>query len=201
MQTVIDRSTNSASLAADYTAANHATELHALCEKYGVPACQLDAFQPQAEAIAAIPHQLATRWKVLPLARVGCVLTIAINNPLDLPAIDAARFFSGLVVEVVVASSSDLEAAIPRFYGVEAEAVEVELVEQEDAPQHEAVFNTRAEALVIAALDLPEVQRSLVRRSSLHKCFWVGSLENQPSCEQVFADALRAMEVGNRKAK
>lgn len=181
---------------------SHLTELHELALQYGLPVIQLDGFAPQTEATSLVPLSLALRLKALPLARVGCVLTVVISDPLAITVVDALRFHTGLSVEVVIAPLMEIEAHTPRFYGVTSEP-EVELVEpqEEHTPQHEAVFNTRAEALVIAALDLPEVQRSLVRRSSLHKCFWVGSLENQPSCEQVFADALRAMEVGNRKAK
>src|SRR5208283_2369505 len=89
------------------------------------------------EAIAHIPLPLALRLKVVPLSRNGCVLTIAVSDPLALPAIDEVRFHTGLRIECVVAPFNDIEAAIPRFYALAAHPVVQPIV----APQARKVEN------------------------------------------------------------
>ena len=92
-------------------------KLEMLCSRYGLPVVDLNAFNPQAEAISLIPVTFARQWKLLPLSRVGSTLTVCVANPLALHAIDGARFATGLRAEVVVAPAEAIEAAIPRFYG------------------------------------------------------------------------------------
>jgi|SRR5271157_2709713 len=178
------------------------TSLEALCQKYGLPVCDLSAFGPQPEAVAAIPLALALRLKVVPLSRVGCVLTIAVGDPLALPAIDSVRFHSGLRVETVVAPLEDIEAAIPRFYGVAAEMVGAELSSEpqtEVEPQRveytekaAAAFDSKAQVLAAAALLNPFVRRAPARRPAhAQTCWYVGDINQPgPSAEELMEQAM-----------
>lgn len=189
-----------------YCTSGNSPTLEALCEKYGLPViADLHGFSPQTQAITSIPLALALKLKIIPLSRVGPVLTIIISDPLALPVVDAVRFHTGLQVDCVVAMLQDIEAAIPRFYGVaglsepEVEIVEpdVEVVEYTG----EKAFNTRADALFIAALNLPDIRRRRGQCTSTltHRAYWVGALETQPKYEDVIAEALKALQDGGKK--
>jgi type IV pilus assembly protein PilB len=110
------------------------SHLEQLCEKYGVPVVDLSAFSAQPDAIGAVSLTLALRLKIVPLSKIGCVLTIVVSDPLALPAIDEVKFHTGLRVETVVAPAKDIASAISRFYGVpeedgDAEVADVEVVD------------------------------------------------------------------------
>jgi MshEN domain len=150
--------------------------LHELALRYGLPVVgDLSGFSPQPEAIAAVPHALALRLKIVPLSKFGCTLTVCIANPLALPEIDAVRFHTGLRVEYVVATPEDIEGAIPRFY--EDQSVEM-----------------RAEILIASALKLPDVKPARRASSLTHRAYFVGSLEGQPKYEDVIADCMKSKE-------
>jgi type IV pilus assembly protein PilB len=59
-------------------------------------------------AVELVPRPLCRRYRAVPVARQGPVLTLAIADPLDLAAIDAFRQKSGLEIDVVVALERDL---------------------------------------------------------------------------------------------
>jgi len=61
---------------------------------------------------------------VIPLSRVGSVLTIAMTDPTNVFAMDDIKFMTGFNVEPVVASESAIGEAISRFYGGAASAHE-----------------------------------------------------------------------------
>ena len=56
--------------------------------------------------IKLIPQDTALRYQVVPLSRVGSVLTIAMTDPTNVFAMDDIKFMTGFNVEPVVASES-----------------------------------------------------------------------------------------------
>jgi type IV pilus assembly protein PilB len=71
---------------------------------------------PDDEALALVPSPLARRRRVLPLQRIGSLLTIAIGDPADHTAVSEVRFVTGCDPKLVVAPISALERAIDTFY-------------------------------------------------------------------------------------
>jgi len=67
-------------------------------------------------AVAAMPAALAREDNVMPVALVGRVLTIAVENPMDFELIDKLRFICNLQVEPVAASANAIRCAVARYY-------------------------------------------------------------------------------------
>src|SRR6202023_2191637 len=88
-----------------------------LSRQYGVPSINLKYYEVDPTVIKLIPQDTATRYQVIPLSRVGSVLTIAITDPTNVFAMDDIKFMTGFNVEPVVASESAIGEAIHRFYG------------------------------------------------------------------------------------
>jgi len=88
-----------------------------LSRQYGVPSINLKYYEIDPTVIKLIPQDTATRYQVIPLSRVGSVLTIAMTDPTNVFAMDDIKFMTGFSVEPVVASEVAIGDAISRFYG------------------------------------------------------------------------------------
>jgi type IV pilus assembly protein PilB len=88
-----------------------------LSRQYGVPSINLKYYEIDPNVIRLIPQDTATRYQVVPLSRVGSVLTIAMTDPTNVFAMDDVKFMTGFNVEPVVASEAAIADAISRFYG------------------------------------------------------------------------------------
>jgi type IV pilus assembly protein PilB len=86
--------------------------------QYGVPSADLEQWPAiDPSVISLIPADLANRYKVLPLKKKGNVLTIAINDPTDIFALDDIRFHTGYNIDMVIASEMSITRALERYYG------------------------------------------------------------------------------------
>ncbi len=94
-----------------------------LSRQYGVPSINLKYYEVDASVIKLIPQDTAVRYQIVPLARVGSTLTIAMTDPTNVFAMDDIKFMTGFNVEPVVASESAVSEAIQKFYG-DAESIE-----------------------------------------------------------------------------
>src|SRR6476646_11639199 len=94
-----------------------------LSKQYGVPSINLTQFEIDAAVIKLIPAETAHKYQIVPLSRAGATLTIAMTDPTNVFAMDDIKFMTGFNVEPVVASETDINEAIGKFYG-EASSVE-----------------------------------------------------------------------------
>jgi type IV pilus assembly protein PilB len=128
----------------------------ALCTQYDVPSVNLAHFQIDPEVIRLIPIETAIRYQVLPLKKVGTLLTVAITDPTNVLALDEIKFMTGYHVEPVVASQSAIRQAIEQFYGTE-QTIELKKVYDELTAGGEYELNLAAEA---EEVNLSELQKS-----------------------------------------
>src|SRR5260370_535553 len=67
-----------------------------LPRQYGVPSINLKFYEIDPNVIKLIPQDTALRYQVIPLSRVGSVLTIAMTDPTNVFAMDDIKFMTGL---------------------------------------------------------------------------------------------------------
>ena len=87
-----------------------------LTQRLRMPLTDL-AVAPTPDALAALPRALAERHLILPLARNGAALRVAVGDPFDFEALDAVSHAVGLALEAEIAPVADLRRAIARHYG------------------------------------------------------------------------------------
>jgi type IV pilus assembly protein PilB len=87
-----------------------------LSRQYGVPSINLELFQIENETIKLISHEVALKYSVLPISKVGATLTLAMADPTNVFAMDDIKFMTGLNVEPVIASEASLTIAIGKYY-------------------------------------------------------------------------------------
>jgi type IV pilus assembly protein PilB len=100
-----------------------------LSRQYGVPSVNLDLFDVDNSVIRLIPREVAEKYSVLPLSRVGATLTLAMVDPTNVFAMDDIKFMTGLNIEPVVVSEAGVQEAIEEYYG---QSKEIELASMVD---------------------------------------------------------------------
>jgi type IV pilus assembly protein PilB len=88
-----------------------------LSQQYGVPAISLSDYQIDTNLTKFIPVDVAQKYSILPVARVGATLTVAMVDPSNVFAIDDVKFMTGYNVDPVVATESAIREAITQYYG------------------------------------------------------------------------------------
>src|SRR6266705_1787560 len=88
-----------------------------LSRQYGIPSVNLDLFHIEESVLRLIPQEVAQKYSVLPLSRVGATLTLAMVDPTNVFAMDDIKFMTGLNVEPVVVAEASIQQAIAKYYG------------------------------------------------------------------------------------
>ena len=88
-----------------------------LSKQYGVPSIALGQFEIDPAVLKLVPPDTAQKYQIVPLARSGGTLTIAMTDPTNVLAMDDIKFMTGYSVEPVVASETAVIEAIEKYYG------------------------------------------------------------------------------------
>src|SRR5690349_6639235 len=88
-----------------------------LSRQYGVPSINLDLFHIDPEVIRLISQEVALKYSVLPISKMGAALTLAMADPTNVFAMDDIKFMTGLNVEPVIASETSIQSAVGKYYG------------------------------------------------------------------------------------
>ena len=111
-----------------------------LSRQYGIPSVNLDLFQIDESVLRLIPQEVAQKYSVLPLSRVGATLTLAMVDPTNVFAMDDIKFMTGLNVEPVVVAEASVAQAIAKYYGTSRE-IELASVALEEGALEGAASN------------------------------------------------------------
>ena len=104
-----------------------------LSRQYGIPSVNLELFDIDESVLRLIPQEVAQKYSVLPLSRVGATLTLAMVDPTNVFAMDDIKFMTGLNVEPVVVAEASVQQAIAKYYSTTRE-IELASVAPELAP-------------------------------------------------------------------
>ncbi|GMU64268.1 MAG: pilus biosynthesis protein TapB [Acidobacteriota bacterium] len=88
-----------------------------LSQHFGVPAIDLARVEVDETVIKVVPAEVARKYMLLPVAKVGAKITLAMVDPTNVFAMDDIKFMTGYNVEPVVASESAIRVAIDKHYG------------------------------------------------------------------------------------
>jgi len=92
-----------------------------LSRQYGIPSVNLELFDIDDSVLRLIPQEVAQKYSVLPLSRVGATLTLAMVDPTNVFAMDDIKFMTGLNVEPVVVAEASVQQAISKYYSTSRE--------------------------------------------------------------------------------
>ncbi len=114
--------------------------LSTLSEGLGFPPIKLSCFQVDEETLSLIPRKIAFMYKVLPISRIGKMLTVAMSDPLNIMALDDLKVMTNLELSPVIASEEDISEAIQKYYEKSADEEISKIVEEIEDANIETVF-------------------------------------------------------------
>ncbi|MEX1223786.1 MAG: ATPase, T2SS/T4P/T4SS family [Pirellulales bacterium] len=88
----------------------------AVAEQADLQVVNLQELTVPADVLAQVTEPMAQLYKILPVAFQNEVLTVAMCEPHNLGALDELRTFLGYEIQPVVASETQIRAAIERYY-------------------------------------------------------------------------------------
>ena len=91
--------------------------------QFGAEVVSLAGLKIEDEVISIIPREVAKKYRVIPVLKTRGRVAIAIADPSDLNTFDFLTHLLDLEIEVRVASESDIEAALCKYYGYEKTGV------------------------------------------------------------------------------
>ena len=122
-------------------------------DTFGHPLLDIAALDPGNIVADAIDRKLIGKHHVLPIAKRGNRLTVALADPTNLRALDEIRFQSGLSVDPIVVEASKLQAAIDKqgestkesLKALTGEEFDMDMLEQDTPSESAAADEAQAE--------------------------------------------------------
>jgi type IV pilus assembly protein PilB len=138
---------------------NHITEeqlIGFLSRQYRIPSITLAQLEIDFETLRLVPPQIAQKYEVIPVRRLGGSLTLAMADPTNVFALDDVAFMTNLQILPVVASQAAIRKAIEKHYPTERAPEDV-LADMQNAPEMEVVDGTQTEpAAKVDVFDLTQ---------------------------------------------
>jgi general secretion pathway protein E/type IV pilus assembly protein PilB len=94
--------------------------LRVLASRFGMEMISLVNQHIPPDAIAAVPVDVARKYRIVPVSKHDNTLTVAIGDPLDVETLDSLRYLLKCNVEGVVAPPDEIAVALDRYYASEA---------------------------------------------------------------------------------
>ncbi len=88
-----------------------------LSQGLGIPPISLARFKIDPGLLKLIPADIANKYQIIPVSRVGNMLTVAMADPLNIFAIDDLRSLTGLDIGIIIASQKEVQDAMDQYYG------------------------------------------------------------------------------------
>ncbi|MBS3919389.1 MAG: Flp pilus assembly complex ATPase component TadA [Deltaproteobacteria bacterium] len=95
-----------------------------LADYFNLPYVDLDTYLIDDKIVKTISDDLARRHTLIPLFKIGTTLTVAMDNPLNIVAVDEVRNRMKTDVEIAISTEKKIKKAIEQYYGVGAAAME-----------------------------------------------------------------------------
>ncbi len=89
----------------------------ALSRQLNFPVVRLDELEVSEDVLALVPSELAERHQIVPFAKQGKFLDVAMSDPTNLGVIDELRIRTQLNVRTYLAGPKSIERGLARFYG------------------------------------------------------------------------------------
>lgn len=97
----------------------------ALSEYLNMHPISLAHFTPDEHLVELLPREVLNQHQVIPIAKVGKILTVALSDPFDIMAIDKIHTLTGLDISPLVATEKDVKDVLAKSFAVEANTLDM----------------------------------------------------------------------------
>ena len=88
-----------------------------LAEQMDIPFVKLEDISIEKEIIRLIPEEFARDYQIIPLFKIGDQLSVATSDPLNVETIDTISKHTGMELDIVLATETDISYAVEIYYG------------------------------------------------------------------------------------
>ncbi|MFH0763743.1 MAG: ATPase, T2SS/T4P/T4SS family [Candidatus Omnitrophota bacterium] len=154
-----------------------------LSQELGIPPINLSRYKIDPSVIRLIPKKMTKNYKILPIAKMGDTLTIAMADPMNIFAIDDIGALTGLKINPVITTEKEIREAISQYYdentylaiekivdGMEAEQDGVRLMDEvsrEAAQSSSDILKMTQDAPVVKITNLLLAEAVNIRASDI----------------------------------
>ncbi|HNX91430.1 MAG TPA: ATPase, T2SS/T4P/T4SS family [Candidatus Omnitrophota bacterium] len=86
-----------------------------ISREVGIPPIDLSKVKFEEDVMRMIPEKLAKKYDLIVVSRVGENMTVAVNDPTDIVALDDVRSVTHCQISLVLATLSDIHAAMKNY--------------------------------------------------------------------------------------
>ncbi len=151
----------------------------ALAEYLRMTPITLAHFVPAPHLLELVPKEIITKRNLMPIAKIGKTLTVALGDPFDLMALDELTTITGLTITPLVASETELREIIARIFADSGQNLnldelmrddsEVEVVEEEKTEQSiDEMLESADTAPVIKMVNMMLMEAMRTNASDIH---------------------------------
>jgi len=127
-----------------------------LSKQYGIPVVDLQEIEVDPAVLKLVPYDIAKKHLLLPIARSGSSLMVAMSDPSNIYATDELKFLTGYNIEPVVASELSIREAFERYYAEKEPSFDDIFDEVMDVATHDN--KSEAEESIRSAEEAPVVK-------------------------------------------
>lgn len=95
----------------------------AMSRQLNMPPIDLSKYKIDKSLSELIPEKVARQYQLIPISKLGKVLTVAMSDPLNLFAIDDLKILTNYKIDLVIATENDIREAINNYYGLHAQEI------------------------------------------------------------------------------
>jgi len=147
-----------------------------ISEASNIPILNLSLIKVAPSVIKLVPKRIVDRHKLIPISKIGNMLTVAMMDPTNVFAIDDLKEITGCIIRAVIATQKDILAAFDMYYSETArieelfqdediDADSIEVVRDQQQAQESEMPKMAEEAPVIRMVNLI-LQEAIKRRAS-----------------------------------
>ena len=107
--------------------------LTTLAQETNIPPVDVSKVVPDEAVVQLLPENLATYYQVVPITKVGNLLTLAVSNPFDILKLDDIQIVTGCTIRPVLSTDMTIKKTLPEVYNRGQEMVK-NLLDNMDDP-------------------------------------------------------------------
>ncbi len=131
-----------------------------------IPFLNLAKYKVNRDLVKFVPEKIARKHRVVPISKIGNVLTLAVEDPFNVLAIDDVTISARCKVERVLSSPKDIEDALNRLYSAETQNI-TEIADAASSSNETVEFMKNEDDLSFAHTNLETSEAPIVRMVDL----------------------------------
>lgn len=93
---------------------------HALSTGLGMPPIDISRLKIDAAVVKIIPQEVAVKYQIIAISRMGNNLTLAMADPLNIFAVDNVKALTGMNIVPIVTRATLIQQAIDKYYSADS---------------------------------------------------------------------------------